>query len=160
MVNGWFGLVIWDFRLTPKPIAVCICWYSSFITLDVLFFWGECPLDSSVFFLWGGGKNRDSSESYSPKLSSNCCSSLRVLVYPQILKATDLDLLAAVAKKALGCLPPVVTKITMSSWGFPSLTRLHPGKLASQDTDWIRREHANPNEIQVKIYDFSHQGVS
>ena len=37
------------------------------------------------------------------------------LVYPQILKATDLDLLVAVAKKALGCLPPVVTKITMSS---------------------------------------------
>ena len=69
----------------------------------------------SFFFGGGGGKNRDSSESYSPTLSSKCCSSLRFLVYSEILKATDLDLLVAVAKKALGCLPPVVTKITMSS---------------------------------------------
>lgn len=73
------------------------------------------PVRFQCFFSLGGWKNRNRSESYSPTLASNCCSSLRFLVYPEILKATDLDLLVAVAKKALACLPPVVTKITMSS---------------------------------------------
>ena len=59
-----------------------------------------------MFFFWGGVKNRDSSESYSPTLSSNCCSSLRFFGLPPNLEGYRSWLACCCSKEGIGMLAP------------------------------------------------------
>lgn len=103
-LGWWFGIL----GLPPNQCCLHLLIFFIHNPWCLMFFGGSARWIPVFFFFWAGGvvKNRDSSESYSPTLSSNCCSSLRFFGLPPNLEGYRSWLACCCSKEGIGMLAP------------------------------------------------------